>query len=309
MIFEAIRDDSASQDYSFKVELGEEQVLRSVDDTHAEVYYSGHLPAFSITSLPAHDAVGTAVPTTLTVDGRDTITLHVHYKAGHEGQPFVFPVVGGTGWEGGFRTIHVELESGLPKEEYWESSMLTVGPPEPIAGTGGGALASSVGEASRQFLRVICGHSSFYGRPSTTGEGYVEECGNPFKHEAGYSTPWQAGYRGAFFYVPGAWAEERGSHACAGYGYDTSLSWYWYVKSAYQCIYGPHTSDGNGGTRVSAGHYLRAQAHWEVGHTAKCSGNFGAEAYRCPPPNPWEWEDKALEIHLMPSGIVDLTVP
>jgi sugar lactone lactonase YvrE len=309
MIFEAIRDASASETYSFKIDLGEEQVLRSVDETHAEVYYSGHLPAFSITAQPAHDAIGTAVPTTLTVDGRDIVTLHVNFQAGNQGQPFVYPIVGGTGWEGGFRTIHVEMGNHPPEEEYWESSVLIVGPPEPVANEGGGASASSTGEASRQFLKVMCGHSSFYGRPSTTGEGYVEECGNPFKHEPGYATPWQAGYRGAYFYKPGAWAEERGAHDCAGYGYDTSLTWYFYVKPAYQCIYGPRTSDGNGGTKTSAGHYLRAQAHWEVGHTAKCSGEFGAHAERCPQPNPWEWEDKPLEIHLWPSGKVERTVP
>jgi hypothetical protein len=173
MIFQAIRDNAAPEDYSFKVDLGDEQVLRSVDETHAEVYYSGHLPAFSIAALPAHDAIGTAVPTTLTVDGRDTVTLHVHYKAGHDGQPFIYPVVGGTGWEGGFRTITVEM--GLPEEEeqdqtggfwskqlpdgYWDwaESKIVAGPPEFEAQTSG--VISSPGRASRWFAGAACWHT------------------------------------------------------------------------------------------------------------------------------------------------------
>jgi hypothetical protein len=111
MVFQAIRDETAPESYSYRVTLGEEQVLRSIDGQHAEVYYSGHEPAFSITAEPAHDAVGTAVPTTLTVDGRDVVTLHVSYKTGSTGPPFVYPITAGTGWQGGFRTISVEMDN------------------------------------------------------------------------------------------------------------------------------------------------------------------------------------------------------
>ena len=111
MIFQAIRDDSAPESYSYRVTLGEDQVLRSIDAENAIVYYSGHEPAFTITAEAAHDAVGTAVPTTLTVDNRDVVTLHVNYKAGNVGTPFVYPITAGTGWQGGFRTLTVELQT------------------------------------------------------------------------------------------------------------------------------------------------------------------------------------------------------
>jgi sugar lactone lactonase YvrE len=309
MIFQAIRDNAAPETYSYRVTLGERQELTQVDATHVQVYYSNGFPAFAITAIPSSDAVGTSVPTTLQITGDDVIALTVHYKDGANGSPFVFPVVSGTGWEGGFRTETVSLEGLNPSgEEYWESGNLIVGPPEPLADAGEASASSNGdGAARKQFVRVICGHSSFYGR--TAGEGYTQECGNPFMKKQGYSTPWQAGMRGAFFYKPGGWAEERGARACAGYGYDVSLSWYYYVKNASQCTYGPRTSDENGGTKTTAGHYLRAQAHWEVGHAAKCSEEFGEHQSLCPPPNPVIWEDKAIELHLWPSGIVEWAVP
>jgi sugar lactone lactonase YvrE len=118
MIFEAIREESAPREYSYEIHLEEEQFLRPVDAQHAEVYYAeGDQPAFGITAEPAHDAVGTAVPTTLSVTGRDVITLTVHLNEGPGGQPFVYPVVAGTGWEGGFTTIVVEMNNPTPPPE------------------------------------------------------------------------------------------------------------------------------------------------------------------------------------------------
>jgi hypothetical protein len=84
---------------------------------------------------------------------------------------------------------------------------------------------------------------------------------------------------------------------------DTSVTSVYWVEPAYQCHYGPKTSDGNGGATAVAGHYLRAQAHWKLGHRAKCGGEV------CPGENPAVWEDRAIELHLWPSGRVDETVP
>ena len=109
--FPEIHGPADPEEYSFTVTLGEEQVLREVDDRHAAVYYSGHMVAFVIEAEPAHDADGTAVPTTLAVTGPNVITLTVHHRAGNpaaEGAPFDYPVVAGLGWEGGFTTTIVQ---------------------------------------------------------------------------------------------------------------------------------------------------------------------------------------------------------
>jgi len=112
MIFSAIRGPEDPEEYSWVVELGEEQVLREVDPQHAAVFYTDKQLAFGIEAEPAHDAVGSAVPTTLAVSDRNVITLIVHHRAGNPaagGAPFVYPVVGGAGWEGGFQTYQVTM--------------------------------------------------------------------------------------------------------------------------------------------------------------------------------------------------------
>ncbi|MGN6815200.1 MAG: hypothetical protein ACTHK3_03845 [Solirubrobacterales bacterium] len=143
MIFTAIRADSAPENYSYRVELFEEQELRSIDDQHAEVFYEEGHPAFTITAEPAHDAIGTTVPTSLTVDGKDVVTLHVHYKP----SSFVYPIIAGTGWQGGFETTQIEMpeppaELEEAGEEAWELEQLeegnaiigltALGPPEEV---------------------------------------------------------------------------------------------------------------------------------------------------------------------------------
>lgn len=294
MTFADIRDQTAPEQYSWEVKLEPDQELKLLDSQHAQVYFQGGHAGFGITAVPAHDAIGTAVPTTLSVSGGNIITLTVQFKSGS----YVYPIIAGAGWEGGFVTYHVEMPppEPLPEETeiYWESGETIVGPPEPIQS--GEASASMAGGSRKEYLRVICGHSEFY------DGGYNQGCGNPFKKEPGFQTPWQAAVRGAFFYKPGKEVEEKGAIACAGMGWDTSPISVYFVEPAYQCHYGPKTSDGNGGATATAGHYLRAQAHWKLGHRAKCLEG-------CPGENPAIWEGRAIELHLWPSGIVDETVP
>jgi hypothetical protein len=113
MTFPDIHDSSAPEEYSWEMNLSSEQELVSIDDQHAEVYYTeGHYPAFGISAEPAHDADGSAVPTSIAVSAGDVITLIVHYRAGNPaagGVPFVYPITGGVGWEGGFRTITIVM--------------------------------------------------------------------------------------------------------------------------------------------------------------------------------------------------------
>ena len=115
MIFKDIRDSSGPEVFSWEVRLEPDQELKAIDDKHAAVYYEGEHPAFGITAVPAHDAIGTTVPTKLTVSEDKIITLTVeHHNVAQEGHPFVYPIIGGAGWEGGFHTYQVEMPPPTP---------------------------------------------------------------------------------------------------------------------------------------------------------------------------------------------------
>jgi PASTA domain len=120
MVFGTITGPEAPEEYPFHVTLGEEQFLRQVSPTEVDAEYGGHQRAFAITAEEAHDAVGTAVPTTLELTGRDVVTLTVHHREGNpvaDWAPFDYPIVGGPGWSGGFRTIVVAMENPFAEAE------------------------------------------------------------------------------------------------------------------------------------------------------------------------------------------------
>ena len=293
MEFRSIRAGTAPETYSWEVQLHQGQMLKVIDEQHAGIYYPDETLALTITAESAHDATGNVVPTSLDVSETNVLTLTVH----HQGGGFTYPVTAGQTWQTGYETFIVP---GPPtkqeeEEEYWESAELSVSAPEPIPS--GEASASTVGGSRKRFVRVMCGHTGFY------SGGYIEECGNPFTGDKGIKVPWHVAIRGAFLYKPGKWAEHRGARACAQDAYQTSIVFTYTVDQAYECQYGPDTSDGNGGVKVSAGHYLRAQAHWSVGHYAICANECNGT------PNPTQWEDKAIELHLWPSGAVQWAEP
>jgi hypothetical protein len=100
------------EDYCFEVTLGEEQELRQIDDRHVQAFYSTGQPSFEITAEQASDVEGASVPTTLTMTGSNIVTLTVHHREGNplaNGAAFHYPVVGGSGWEGGFHTVEVKM--------------------------------------------------------------------------------------------------------------------------------------------------------------------------------------------------------
>jgi hypothetical protein len=115
MSFQPITDVSGPEEFSWTVDLGPEQELKLIDDQHAGVFWGDDHQAISIDAEPAHDAEGSSVPTTLAVSDGDVVTLTVHHRAGNPlrgGAPFDYPIVPGVGWEGGFRTVFVELPLG-----------------------------------------------------------------------------------------------------------------------------------------------------------------------------------------------------
>lgn len=125
-MFPAIYSPAEPEEFSFEVTLGEEQELRQINEQEIGVYYSEGHPAFSIQAMAAHDAVGATVPTTIRKTDENVITLTVHHREGNPaagGAPFVYPIVAGVGWEGGFVTTIVEMppgestESGPPAEQ------------------------------------------------------------------------------------------------------------------------------------------------------------------------------------------------
>jgi hypothetical protein len=118
MRFPNIQGPDGPEEFSWTVNLDDEDELRAIDDTHAGVYWVGtETLAMTITAGLAHAADGANVPTTLTVTQPNVITLTVHHRAGHPaagGAPFDYPVIAGSGWEGGFQQ-HVAV--GPPPTE------------------------------------------------------------------------------------------------------------------------------------------------------------------------------------------------
>jgi hypothetical protein len=76
--------------------------------------------AGSIQAEAAHAADGATVPTSIRLSEDEEgfiITLVVHHRAGDPAAgwaPFVYPISGGPGWEGGFHTQVVELTEPQP---------------------------------------------------------------------------------------------------------------------------------------------------------------------------------------------------
>lgn len=117
MSFPRIEDASGPEEYSWEVQLAENQMLEQIDDQSARVYYEGGQTAISISAGAAHDVEGSDVPTSITVSDGNVLTLTVHHRAGNPkagGAPFLYPVIAGSGWEGGFQTFPVLI---VPPDE------------------------------------------------------------------------------------------------------------------------------------------------------------------------------------------------
>lgn len=117
--FADIRSSAAPEHYAFELELSPELELRQADPQHVEVVYKKYpITAFDITAEPAHDAIGTEVPTHLSISGPSEVTLTVEHRApSPAGGSFVYPVLDGTGWQGGYQTFSYEMNEPLPPAE------------------------------------------------------------------------------------------------------------------------------------------------------------------------------------------------
>lgn len=107
LYFPPIVSAAGPEEYSWQVEMGAHQTLRSVDEGEAVVEYENGEAAVTITTKKAHDANGTEVPTTLEVSEGDVITLVVHHREG----AYLYPVREGEGF-------------------VWTPTTIIVGPPD-----------------------------------------------------------------------------------------------------------------------------------------------------------------------------------
>ncbi len=188
--FQDIRSAAAQHSFSWTVKLSRGEELKLLDPHNAAVLFSDGEVAMLITAEPAHDAVGTTVPTSLTVT-ENLLTLTVSTQAAS----YVYPVVAGQGWQGGYpvptiimgpedemeivereererrereAALEESFEFSIPPsghfsqqevKEILESSPVEYDVPAPTPGsTGGGATISSTVATVRPF--VICGDNS-----------------------------------------------------------------------------------------------------------------------------------------------------
>jgi hypothetical protein len=227
LTFADIRASEAPENYGFSLGLSPELALRQADSKRIEVFYKDYgFTAFTINAIEAHDAVGTTVPTRLTVTGPNTVALTVeHRSASPAGGSFVYPVIGGAGWQGGYRTISVNLDEPEPEPEAaGEASSpgeeLYVSPPEAATPEQAGITDSAMlrlarNNTTRHHVHFIrCGVFPVYwtGRPNTYYGEFDFNCGNPFTREEGSAdSAYSFGVRARFYVSPGNFVKHRGA--------------------------------------------------------------------------------------------------
>jgi hypothetical protein len=123
--FQAIREASAPETYSWEVTLLPGQTLKVLEGgDFAAVYFEDGTEAMLISPSPATDAVGHAVPTHLAVTGSNVITLTVEH---HKGS-YVYPVVAGPAYEVGYSTVEAIIPPPPPPPGVEEDNETPVPP-------------------------------------------------------------------------------------------------------------------------------------------------------------------------------------
>jgi hypothetical protein len=114
--FPTIGAPADPEEFSWEVHLEAGEHLEAVDDQTAVVRFEDGTSIETISAAPAHDATGSAVPTSLVVAGSNVVTLIVHHRAGNPaaaGASFVYPISYGEAYEAGNSTVTVVV----PKDE------------------------------------------------------------------------------------------------------------------------------------------------------------------------------------------------
>lgn len=215
MTFQSIREASGPQDYSWEVQLDSDQELKLIDAQHAQVVYDEGHPAFTITAIPAHDATGKAVLTQISAAEGNVLTLHV----AHQGGGFVYPVIAGAGWEGGFGTVIAIIpppEPDLIGERSGPAALITnVSAPEPVSYADAGIDEFPAGERDflwnarpsggprrRHMVAIQCPYAAAV-------ESGKWSCGNPWKKDPPYGD-FNTGIRSTYIINNGVAVWHRG---------------------------------------------------------------------------------------------------
>jgi hypothetical protein len=156
--FKVIRDATAPTKYSWKLLLNSEQKLEQADPQHVAVFWGNGDRALLIGAEQAHDATGKEVPTELTAEGSDVITLTVKHTSGS----FVYPVLAGPSFESGYTLPVIWEPPPEAPEDYDPVGYERLGPPIVLPFTNtddGGASASSARpHYKRNFVFELCSY-------------------------------------------------------------------------------------------------------------------------------------------------------
>jgi tripartite motif-containing protein 71 len=290
--FADIRGPEAPEHYAYEVNLSPELHLRQPDPQHIEVFYWEYgITALVVTAEPAHDAIGTTVPTHLSISGPAKITLTVEHRGQSPvGGGFVYPVIGGTGWQGGYRTVAFEINEPPPplsgeETRPAEAEETVVGPPEPSTPKAAGVtnlamLRTAANSTTRHRIRWIrCEHRWEPAPYSPRVINTEHPCGNPFTgEEALEEFAFNFGIATYVYVSPGNFVRHRPGAAndveCSkelfpSHWNGVLLEVAWFIDPAEQCQWWPE-SNGNGGEEVGPGHHLCLYGEWNAGE-----GNTG----------------------------------
>lgn len=108
--FAVIHGPEAPENYPFRVNLREGEVLEQLSPTEVAIEFEGEVRMGTLVAEKARDAWGTEVPTTLMQTGPEVVTLTVHHRAGNPaagGVPFIYPITPGPGFVVGNSTVTV----------------------------------------------------------------------------------------------------------------------------------------------------------------------------------------------------------
>jgi sugar lactone lactonase YvrE len=297
MSFAAIRDSSATESFSWNVNLDGDQELRAVDSKHVTVRYKNGPVAFTITAMPAHDAIGTAVPTFLTASGANIITLTVKHKVmGPNGQPFVYPVVGGAGWEGGFQTYAIAMppseEEPSEEEESGVSTergvlLFSQGPPIFEPNNADTALLKAGSDSrKKKFKFVYCKPHEYPGGIGIAPHAHelvplmdpknlpaiVSECNNP----ALEGIYWKVSAHGYYHYIRGEWVWLKPEEfRCDKGGDDDEQPALWKCRGTF-----PGSDVRQAGTGFATRQTINVMGHWRF-HPGKGNWIYGSDWATC----------------------------
>ena len=296
--FQVIRDASAEEKFSWEVSLLSGENLTALPGgSQAAVYFEGTIEMMLIEAMPAHDALGHSVPTSLSVTAPNIVTLTVKHRSGG----YVYPVLAGPGFEVGWSRVEVikpppTAKQGIEREfEGYEE----LSAPVPSTAVEAGATASSAGGPWKEefFKKVLCSHAAKFATvgyhllpPTAPRSAFEEHCGDPWRGGNGVLVAFREGLHGRFFqraphnptYAevrhPGGSTESIGCVAEANPGNGVSESLRRAGKET--CGWWGPTRDGGGPSAVWGKHITPVSFNYGESR-GSCGDNCGG-------PNPWE---------------------